>query len=336
MEPLEPFKHFVLPFRSKKINFLFITYWFLLAYIIAALIWWYIALTTQNDEMITLKTLELKKDDPSYESRYNKIQDEKRRKTAQYIGEGSIFLLLISTGAFFVYRAINRQLKTSQQQQNFMIAITHELKTPIAITKLNLETLQKRKLDDIQQQKLLQNTLQEANRMNALCNNMLLSSQIEAGGYRMTNEKIDMSELVQNCVTDFKTRFSQREIIADIESDLFIVADELLIQLAVNNLLDNALKYSAKENAVWVKLTTQQEELALKVIDEGPGIADNEKKKIFEKFYRVGNEATKRAKGTGLGLYLTKKIVAAQHGKISIANNQPKGSVFTIQLKQVI
>ena len=286
--------------------------------------------------MTVLKTISVKIDDPLYRQKIAGIDAEKKRKSAQYLGEGSIFFLLISAGAVFVYRAVSRQLKTSQQQQNFMIAITHELKTPIAISKLNLETLQKRKLDDTQQQRLLQNTLQEANRMNALCNNMLLSSQIEAGGYRMTNEEINIGELVQNCVNDFKTRFPQRDIESYITEDSFAIADELLIQMAVNNLLDNALKYSSKENKVIVKLLKDKSNLSLQVIDEGPGIADTEKKKVFEKFYRVGNEATRRAKGTGLGLYLTKKIVTAQHGKISIENNQPAGAVFIIQLKQEV
>jgi K+-sensing histidine kinase KdpD len=322
-------------FKS-KINYLFIIYWFLLAYIIAALVWWYIALSRQNDEMTYLRTISLKKEDPDYKEKLEAVDDEKKTKTAQYLGEGSIFFLLISAGAIFVFRAANRQLKTSQQQQNFMIAITHELKTPIAISKLNLETLQKRKLDDAQQQRLLQNTLQEANRMNALCNNMLLSSQIEAGGYRMTNEEINIAELVQNCVNDFKARFPQRSIESNITGDSFAIADTLLIQMAVNNLLDNALKYSSKENKVMVKLLKDKGRLLLYIMDEGPGIADQEKKKVFEKFYRIGNEATKRAKGTGLGLYLTKKIVSAQHGKISIENNHPAGSVFIIQLKQEV
>ncbi|MEO6669210.1 MAG: ATP-binding protein [Ferruginibacter sp.] len=324
-----------MPFKS-KINYLFILYWFLLAYIVAALVWWYIALSRQNDEMTFLRTMSLQKDDPAYERKLEKIEADKKRKTAQYVGEGAIFLLLISAGAIFVYRAVNRQLKTSQQQQNFMIAITHELKTPIAISKLNLETLQKRKLDDTQQQRLLQNTLQEANRMNALCNNMLLSSQIEAGGYRMTNEETNIAELIQNCVNDFKTRFPQRKIESSIAGDSFAIADTLLIQMAVNNLLDNALKYSSKENTVLVKLLKDKGRLSLYVIDEGPGIPEQERKKVFEKFYRVGNEATKRAKGTGLGLYLTKKIVEAQHGKIYIENNQPTGSVFIIQLMQEV
>ncbi len=325
-----------MPFKSKKINFLFVTYWFLLAYIIAALVWWYIALSQQNEQMIALKTLDLKQDDPAYEIKRAAIQQEKKRKTAQYLGEGAIFLLLISAGAIFVFRAANRQLKISRQQQNFMIAVTHELKTPIAITKLNLETLQKRKLEEVQQHKLLQNTLQEANRMNALCNNMLLSSQIEAGGYRMANEEINFSMLVQECLNDFRSRFPQRNFTGEIEEELFIMADELLIQMAVNNLIDNALKYSSKENSVGIKLQAINNQTLLQVSDEGPGIQESEKKKVFEKFYRTGNEATRHAKGTGLGLYLTKKIIQAHDGKISINNNHPTGCIFVIQLQQAI
>ncbi len=323
-------------FKSKKVRLIFLIYWFLLAYIIAALVWWYISLIQQTDQMTFFKMQELKKEDARYIEHYDRIQDEHKRKTAQYIGEGSIFFLLIAAGAIFVYRAVNRQLKISQQQQNFMIAVTHELKTPIAIAKLNLETLQKRKLDEVQQQRLLHNTLQEANRMNALCNNMLLSSQIEAGGYRITNEEINMSDLVQTCLADFITRYTKRDIQCEIEKELFITGDNLLLQMAVNNLIDNAIKYSPKEKAVSVRLLQQDNMIVLKVIDEGAGIDDREKKKVFEKFYRIGNEATKRAKGTGLGLYLTHRIISAHKGKIYINNNQPSGAVFVIELKQAV
>ena len=172
--------------------------------------------------------------------------------------------------------------------------------------------------------------------MNALCNNMLLSSQIEAGGYRMTNEEVNMGTIVQGCINDFKTRFPNRDISDSVIEDAYIVADTLLIQMAVNNLLDNALKYSSKENRVFVKLIKNNSDIELLVIDEGPGIKESERKKVFEKFYRLGNEATRRAKGTGLGLYLTQKIVAAHQGKIFIADNNPLGAVFIIRLKQAV
>jgi len=317
-------------YKTKRLRFIFIVYWFLLAYIIAALIWWFIALNRQNEQMALYKTEQLKHDDPKYLDNVQQIQEVEKRKTAQYIGEGSIFLLLILAGAVFVFRAVRRQFKLGLQQQNFMMAITHELKTPIAVTKLNLETLQKRKLDEAQQQHLISNTIQEANRLNALCNNMLLASQMEAGGYAITKEEINLSDLVNGCVNDFAIRFSHRIINAMVDHDLFTNGDLLLIQMAVNNLVENAIKYSGKESTVVVSLKKQDDSIAFSVRDEGKGIPDEEKKKVFNKFYRISN---KEAKGTGLGLYLTKKIAQQHQAEIFVTDNMPTGSNFTILFK---
>jgi signal transduction histidine kinase len=302
----------------------------LLAYIIAALVWWFIALNRQNVQMASYEISQLKIGNPDNSRLLQEIVDIKKRKTAQYIGEGVIFLLLILSGAVFIYHAVRRQFKSGQDQQNFMMAITHELKTPIAITKLNLETLLKRKLEDSQQQRLIQNTIQEANRLNALCNNMLLASQLEAGGHSVTKEEVDLSELTLSCVSDFKIRYPQRLFKEEIAAEVYVMGDSVLLQMAINNLIDNALKYSPKESAITIVLRPQQKQVSLMIIDEGKGIDLMEKKKIFEKFYRIGNKATKEAKGTGLGLYLTKKI-ALQHGaSIFVVDNTPTGSNFTI------
>lgn len=322
-----------MPNKTKKIQLIFIIYWVLLAYIIAALVWWFIALSSQNKQMTALKMDAVKKDDVHFAMQYEQIQNAKKVKTAQYIGEGSIFLLLILAGAIFVFRAVRRQLKFSTDQQNFMMAITHELKTPIAVAKLNLETLQKRKLDETQQQRLIYNTLQETNRLNTLCNNILLSSQIEAGGYGVTYEETDWSNLVKACVFDFASRYPERIIHTDIEPEIFVRGDLFLLQMAVNNLIENALKYSPKDAEIKILLKKNNQSVILEVKDHGPGIADNEKKKVFEKFYRTGNEATKRAKGTGLGLYITHKIIISHKGSIALSNNIGGGSIFTVQLK---
>ena len=325
-----------MPNKTKKIRVIFLIYWILLAYIIAALVWWFIALNRQNEQMAFFKIQEIHSGNATYEENKISVQKETNRKTAQYIGEGSIFFLLIAAGAIFVYRAVRRQLKTSLAQQNFMMAITHELKTPIAVATLNLETLQKRKLDEVQQQRLIQITLQETKRLDSLCNNMLLSSQIEAGGYSINFEKVNFSELAENCIQDFHTRFPDRKMEQHIQDELFIEADNLLIQMAINNLLDNAIKYSPKESMISVDVTLEAGWIELQVKDQGAGIAIYEQKKVFEKFYRLGNEATKRAKGTGLGLYLTRKIVLAHRGKIYIKDNIPSGSNFIIQLKHIV
>jgi two-component system, OmpR family, sensor histidine kinase CiaH len=319
--------------KIKKIRYIFLIYWFLLAYIIAALVWWFVALNRQNYQMSNYKLQELNPSHTAYTIQVNKIQQAQKRKTTQYLGEGITFFLLIVAGAVFVFRAVRRQLKFSQEQQNFMMALTHELKTPIAVTKLNLETLQKRKLEESQQQRLIQTTIQEANRLNSLCNNMLLSSQIETSGFKISSEEINFSDLVNDCTQDFITRYPQINITSAIAKDTFINGDQLLLQMAVNNLIDNAIKYSPKEAAITILLSQQKNKITLQVKDEGKGIANEEKKKVFEKFYRSGNEATKGAKGTGLGLYLTQKIVQQHNGNIFVTDNMPTGSIFTITLQ---
>jgi signal transduction histidine kinase len=251
---------------------------------------------------------------------------------SQYIGEGATFFLVILAGALFVFRAVRRQLSISQEQQNFMMAVTHELKTPIAVAKLNLETMQKRKLDEDQQQRLVFNTLQETNRLNALCNNMLISSQIEAGGYRMEKQELNLGELVATCAEDFMVRFPQRNIKTSASESVYVTGDPLLLQIVTNNLLDNALKYSPKDSLIEAEVLQNDLVAEIRIKDNGPGIADEEKKKVFEKFYRLGNEATKRAKGTGLGLYLSKKIIQNHGGNIFVQNNVDRGSIFTVQI----
>ncbi len=283
--------------------------------------------------MILYETEQLKKDSPDYFTEIQKLIAIEKRKTTQYIGEGSTFLLLILAGAVFIFRAVRQQLKSSLQQQNFMMALTHELKTPIAVTKLNLETLQKRKLEVSQQQKLLHNTIQETNRLNALCNNMLLASQIEGGGYNITKEETNLSDLVNECVQDYIIRFPLRQITTLIDDEVFIEADRLLLQMGVNNLIDNAIKYSPKDSLVTITLTQKYKETMLSVKDEGKGIVNEDKKKVFEKYYRTGNSATKGARGTGLGLYLTKKIAQHHNATILLTDNIPHGCNFTITFR---
>jgi K+-sensing histidine kinase KdpD len=319
-------------YKRKKLTVITIVYCFLLTYIVTALIFWFLSLVRQSTQMSEYKLLQLKKDAPDYSTRVNAIEDEERRKIAQYIGEGSTFLLLILVGAVFVYQATRRQILLNTQQQNFMMAITHELKTPIAITKLNIETLLKRKLEEPQQEKLLNNALQESNRLNDLCDNILLASQIDAGDYLPDKETINLGELVEESTAYFKTRFPYQLIEETIEENIYVKGDRLLLQLAVNNLIENAIKYSEKQKPVTILLQKSNAETQLLVKDLGKGIARQEKKKVFEKFYRAGDENTRNTKGTGLGLYLTKKIIKDHNGNITVQDNTPSGCIFAISL----
>lgn len=315
-------------FPKSKLRLVTVVYWFLLLYIIAALIWWFVALERQNRQITDIR-IEAAEKQHDTAAMLDAIADG-NRKTAQYIGEGVTFLALIMVGAVFVYRAVRRQIRLAAQQQNFMMAITHELKTPIAVTKLNLETLQKRKLDEVKQQKLITNTLQEAGRLDNLCNNILLASRLEGDdALSMTAHEVNLSEVAINCMQEARMHYSARAIESDIEDGLYVYADELMMQLLINNLIDNAIKYSPKDQPVLLKLEQKDGKANLTVSDYGKGIPDADKKRIFEKFYRSGDENTRTTKGTGLGLYLCSKIVKHFGGNITVTNNSPQGAIFT-------
>lgn len=311
-------------------------YWLLLLYILAALVWWFISLNRQNTfmrdfEIANLKTSVDSTSSPKlYDYQYHKIIDEHRRNHSKYVGEGIIFLLFILAGAVFVYRSIRKQFNLQQQQQNFMMAVTHELKTPISVTRLNLETLQKYNLDPEKQKKIIRNTLDETARLNLLTTNILVAAQLEGNRFASTKEELDLCGLVNDCLADFKKRYPERQFTGNTQPDCDLRGDALLLQMLINNLLENAVKYSPKESPVIVSLKPHRSGIELKVIDEGPGIRDEDKSKIFAKFYRVGDESTRKTKGTGLGLYICRKIAKAHNGEITVSDNKPHGSIFTV------
>lgn len=320
-------------YKTKRIRAIIIVYWFLLTYVVAALVWWFISLQRQNNRMTDLLMNELNKDDVYYTQKVSRILEGERRKTAQYIGEGITFLALTLVSAGFVFRATRRQLRLSMQQQNFMMAVTHELKTPIAVTRLNLETLQKRKLDEPQQQKLIGISLQEVNRLNTLCNNILLASQLDAGQYQFHKNEVNLSSLTKKVVSEFIMRYPARDISIEMQEDIALTGEELLLEMLISNLIENALKYSQKNETVKVELLKKTGKVLLSVTDEGAGIPDEEKEKIFQKFYRIGNETTRTTKGTGLGLYLCRQIAKDHQAEIKVTSNNPLGSVFTVAFK---
>jgi two-component system sensor histidine kinase CiaH len=319
----------------KRLRRATIMYWMLLAYIIAALVWWFISLERQNQEMARFQyeSLDAKSSTLSILQQTEQrtaIDTAVNRNTAKYIAEGVTFLILILIGASFVYRSVRRQFRLQQQQQNFMMAVTHELKTPVSVARLNLETMQKYSLDPEKQKKLIRMTLEETARLNFLTNNILISSQLEGGGYKTAKEELDLSDLLKDCMNDFRNRFPERNFTDSIQPDVDIQGDALLLQMLINNLLENAIKYSAKETTISALLQQEKNTITLNIVDQGAGIPDEEKKKIFDKFYRIGNEATRKAQGTGLGLYLCRIIARDHNGDISVTNNSPQGSNFAV------
>ena len=312
-------------------------YLLLLGYIIIAVVFWEMSLQKLSGRIYAQEVITLKSriDSVSAPAEFNaellNRKQELERRTYQYIGEGSTFIVVILIGAFVVYRSIKRRIEVSRSQNNFMLAVTHELKTPIAAIKLNLQTIGKHKLEEEKRGELLDRSVKEANRLNDLCNNILYASQLEGGTYKQSAEPFNFSDMVEDALEEYSARYPQR-FADDIAAGCHITGDRAMLLMSVNNLLENAVKYTPADKPITVTLEKNDNKAVLKVADLGAGIPDSEKKKVFEKFYRVGSEETRRAKGTGLGLYLVCKVVDKNNGQITVKDNQPSGAIFEIRL----
>jgi signal transduction histidine kinase len=316
--------------KVNKLKLVSLIYWVFLTYMIAAFIWWYVSLEKQNHEIAAIKFQSIQLSDPSLAAKTEAIQDFQLRKTKQFIGEGLTILVLFLLGAIYVYRSLMKQLRYADQQQNFMMAVTHELKTPIAISHLNIETLLKRDLDSSQQLKLLEATLKETKRLDSLSTNILLTAQLDMGQYEANKQLVNVSELLRQNIKSFQERYPSRICNTLIEDTMEIQGEPLLIQLLINNLIDNANKYAPVTEPIYIHLQSYQNTIQLIVKDQGPGIAADDKNKVFEKFYRVGAESTRSTKGSGLGLYLCKRIAEFHNATIQLTTNTPTGSIFTV------
>lgn len=309
-----------------------IVFWILLVYIIAALLWWLLSLEQQNKRIHELQKEQIvhQKDTDEYRLEWNVMEKEQRRNSVKYIAEGVTFLLLIFFGAVYIYRLVRRQFALQQQQQNFVMAVTHELKTPISVVRLNLETVQKHQLDEERRKKLMSTTVQETMRLDTLINNILISSQLDVNAYKASKEELNFSGLVNDVLNQFSSRYPERAVQKNIQEEVDIKGDPLLLKLLVSNLLENAYKYSEKHTLITCQLQQTTKNIQLQILDSGTGITYEEKKKVFDKFYRIGNEQTRKTQGTGLGLYICKKIAQSHGGGITIKDNEPQGSTFAV------
>lgn len=313
----------------------------LFGYTIAALVFWGLSLQKQSRRIYALEEASLRTEIDSaaqpavFAQRKEILMERKIARKKQYIGEGATFLLIIIGGAVVVYSSYRRSLRLSRQQNNFMLAVTHELKSPLAGIKLSLQTMEKHQLTDEQRHGLIERCITESDRLNDLCNNILLASQMEGRQHVSTREPLDFSVLVEDLADDYAARYPQR-FGEDVTPGLRLTGDKLMLQLAVSNLLENAVKYSPPATPISVSLQRKKGTAVLQVANQGNCIPDREKKRVFEKFYRAGAEATRRTKGTGLGLYLTRKIVKNHHGSICVRNGAEGGSVFEVCLPLAI
>jgi two-component system, OmpR family, sensor histidine kinase CiaH len=308
----------------------------LFVYVLLQFLWWEVLLVRQTGTIISEREKLAALSTPnasSLEAQISELRSKQRKQTIMIVGEGTVFLLLLLFGVNKIRQAYSKEESLNRQQKNFFLSITHELKTPIAATKLQLQTLEKQKLDDGQRTQLVKKALEETNRLNTLIDKVLLASNLESGEFVFRKERADLSRLVTDtCVRYYKTNLDAGDLSLDIDQGVFAEIDPEAFASVITNLVDNALKYSPIPQRVSVSLRSQSRTVQLQVADNGPGVPPAEREQIFRRFYRAGDESTRRSKGTGLGLFIVNYIVRRHGGSVGLKEKPGGGSIFEVKL----
>lgn len=263
----------------------------------------------------------------------NVIEDKDvSRKVLMILSEGLVFFLIILLGLWQIRKSMKKELKLGERQRNFLLSVTHELKTPLAANKLFLQTIRKRDFDTAQRNELLEKAISENVRLENMIDNILNATRLEHNTMYINREKFEINELVQTVTERFARVYNIRNLRVETEENLSVFADASMIETVLVNLIENALKYAGQDVAIDIKAYRKENTVCFSVIDHGPGVDKKLQKEIFEKFMRSGNEETRTKKGTGLGLYISKEFVLLNRGRITYRDNVPHGAIFEVKL----
>jgi len=242
------------------------------------------------------------------------------------------------TSGILTVRDITRERQQEEQRSTFISVISHELQTPIAIIKGYASTLARSdvRFERESVRSRLQAVEEEADRLNKLVGNLLYASRIQAGGIQMELAPLDLSNLVQNVTHRLQVKSPGVTVKVNLPPNLpTVMADRDRIEEVLENLLDNAVKYSPDKPVVTVIGRATGDEVIVSVSDAGMGISLREQEQIFDRFYRVGNTMTSSLQGAGLGLYICRAIVEAHGGRIWVESALHQGSTFLFSLPRM-
>lgn len=295
----------------------------LTVYVILQFLWWAVLLVRKDAEIaalaLQLRALEGGSDHPLDASRAMRM----------IIGEGVVFLVLLLGMFYFIFRGIRRDLQLARTQRNFLMAVTHELRTPIAAIKLQLQTFKRPGLSTEQREGLLDQALTEADRLTGLTDKVLLATSAQDGVLDMDFQEVEVMGLFRSVVDRARVQLAPRhEILLNGPERVLVISDPKALHSIADNLIENAAKYAPDGSRISIEVTKGREGWRLTVRDEGPGIDAEDRQRIFDRFYRGGNEETRKAKGTGLGLYIVQRLVLRLGGDIHVEQASPTGAIF--------
>jgi signal transduction histidine kinase len=255
------------------------------------------------------------------------------RRLLQLAGLAMV-VLLFGGSAYFTLRGVARELAVARLQSDFVSAVSHEFRTPLASVRHLSDMLSKGRVsDDGQRQQCYDFLSRESERLEHLVEELLDFGRIEAGAYRYRFERVDAAALLRALVSEFQEKVGPRgyriEFAVEVDSAL-VLADREALSRAIGNLLDNAVKYSPGSDTISVALGLESGSAVIRVKDRGIGIALGEQKDIFRKFVRGSNARSEQIKGTGIGLAMVRHIIEAHHGEVRVESQPDQGSTFAL------
>jgi K+-sensing histidine kinase KdpD len=247
-----------------------------------------------------------------------------------------IFLLAITGIAFrTTYISLKKQMSLATLKDDFISNMSHELKTPVATVKVALEALYS--FNALQQpersREYLEMAVMEMNRLELLVNRALSTSLLESGRLSLQKEKTDLKKLTEEVIWGMQPRLLQHEakvILETTGSNFISLLDKLHTQGVLINLIDNSIKYANRPAEIKIQLTEEQDSIQLSVTDNGPGIPEEYRERVFEKFFRVPAGNKHNTKGYGLGLSYAAQVMQQHMGSIRVANLPQGGCRFTL------
>lgn len=254
------------------------------------------------------------------------------KRVGMIIGEGLVFFLILIFGIWRMARSIKKEQQLARRQNNFLLSVTHELKTPVASIKLYIQTLLKRNFESEKREELLQLALKENERLDQLVEAILISARLENRTLQLHKEEINLNLLLEDLRKKYELQLGKDWIKLELAADLVLFADAFVIKTIMLNLIENALKYAGTTQSLVIRAQKDEHKIRIRVSDQGPGVPSEQVDSIFHKFVRLENEETRSQKGTGLGLFIVKEFVRLCDGKIVYKDTIPSGATFEISL----
>ena len=257
---------------------------------------------------------------------------------------GFVLLASILAGVIAYLTLTVKAFRLNQRQSNFIDSVTHELKSPIASLKLYLQTMTQRSVDEQQRQSFHRIMLEDVERLDSLINHLLDVARIDRGVDPADVETIRLDELLRQCGAAACIRYRLVSDTVDVQSPRVEVVSQLVqLEILFRNLIDNAVKYSGSPPKVIVKVEPDNhQQVVVSIIDNGPGIPANQRRKVFGRFVRLGNELERSKPGTGLGLYLVRNVIRSIGGTVRVTDRSEidggdvTGTEFAVTLKGVV